>query len=66
MNQCLEKLEALKQSKEIVRDYFIIFALDIIIRDLGKFMLNKWITIEIAEELKEVYNQLIKKAAKNA
>lgn len=49
-----------------MRDYFIIFALEIINRELGMFILNKWITIELAKDLKEVYNQLIKKAANNA
>lgn len=32
VKQCLEKLELLKESKEIVRDYFIIFVLEIINR----------------------------------
>ena len=44
----------------------MIFSLEIINRELGLFILNKWITIELAKELKDVYNQLIKKAAKNA
>ena len=40
--------------------------LEIINREMGKFILNKWITTELAQELNEVYSQLIKKAAKNA
>lgn len=40
--------------------------LEIINRELGKFILNKWITVELASEVESVYTQLIKKAAKNA
>ena len=66
IKQCVEKLELLKESKEIVRDYFIIFVLEIVNRELGKFILNKWISLELAEEVQSLYTELIKKAAKNA
>jgi hypothetical protein len=33
---------------------------------MGSFLLNGWITKDLALEFKEIYNALIKKAAKNA
>lgn len=49
-----------------MREYFLIFVLEIINRELGKFILNKWISLELAEEVQGVYSELTKKAAKNA
>jgi acyl-CoA oxidase len=65
IQSCLSSLEKLTTSKEIVRNYFLLFAWEVILRELALFVLQGWITPELAGSLKENYNELIKKAAKD-
>ena len=62
---CIASLEKLTTSKEIVKNYFILFAWEIILRDLSTFIMEGWMCIKLAGELKNHYNELIKKAAKD-
>ncbi len=52
-------------SKEAVKNYFLIFAWEVILRDLPLFILEGWISTELAKEIKELYNSLIKVASKD-
>ena len=58
-------LEKLTKSRNIVQNYIILYAWEVILRELSLFILEGWITPELAKELKQHYNELIKVAAKD-
>ena len=58
-------LEKLTKSRPIIHNYILLFAWDVILRELSTFILEGWITPELAKELRHHYNQLIKVAAKD-
>lgn len=62
---CLPSLEKLTSSKSIVKNYFLLFAWEIVLRELALFLLKGWICPKLAGELKSIYNELIKTAGKD-
>ena len=62
---CVQSLQKLTKSKDIVKNYFLLFAWEVILRELGLFVLEGWICPNLAKELKNLYNDLIKVAAKD-
>lgn len=62
---CISGLEKLSQSQKIVKNYFLIFAWEVILRELGLLLLEDWICPKLAKELKEHYNELIKVASQD-
>lgn len=62
---CIDSLEKLSASKEVMRNYFLLFAWEVLLRELSLMLLEGWICPKLAGELREHYNALIKKAAKD-
>lgn len=60
VNQCLRALDKLKEGKKIMEKYFILFAWDIILRDMGYLLVNELICPVVAKKLHLEYNSLIK------
>jgi p-aminobenzoyl-glutamate transporter AbgT len=58
-------LEKLTQSKTIVKNYFLLFAWEVILRELSLFVLEGWICPNLAKRLKDIFNDLIKVASKD-
>lgn len=58
-------LDKLTKSRNIVQNYIILYAWEVILRELSLFILEGWITPELAKEFKHHYNELIKVAAKD-
>lgn len=46
-----------------MKNYFILFAWEILLRDMSSLLLDEWICPVLAKQLPEEYNNLIKKAA---
>lgn len=65
VENCVRGLEKLTASKAIVANYFLIFAWEIVLRELSLFLLKDWICPKLAGQLKGLYNDLIKTAAKD-
>lgn len=48
-----------------MKNYFILYAWEVIQREIGLFLLEGWICPNLAKSLKEIYNNQIKLAAKD-
>lgn len=46
-----------------MKNYFLLFAWEILLRDMSSLLLDEWICPVLAKQLPEEYNNLIKKAA---
>lgn len=63
LSQCRRSLDKLKDGRPIMQNYYTIFAWEIILRDLGTFILNDWICPKLAKDLHLYYNTLIQASA---
>ena len=48
-----------------MKNYFLLFSWEILLRELSLFVLEGWICPDLAKELKNHYNELIKRSAKD-
>lgn len=61
----IERLELLKESKKIVKNYFVLFAWEVLMREMATIVLEGWIIPDVAKGFKIAYNALIWEAAKD-
>lgn len=63
MRECVGALGRLKEGKDVMGKYFVLFGWEILLRDMSSSLLNEWICPKLASTLHQEYNLLIKEAA---
>lgn len=56
-------LEKVGASRGILREYFLLFAWEVIQREMGLLLLEGWICPELAKRMKLLFNEQVKKAS---
>ena len=63
IRSCLKSLDKLNKGKSIMKLYYLVFAWEIIMKDMPLFLLEGWMCPDIAKKMRLRYNDLIKDAA---
>jgi acyl-CoA oxidase len=62
---CIASLEKLSGSRAIVKNYFLLFAWEVLLRELSLLVLEGWICPVLAKRMKDLFNEQVKVAARD-